>query len=197
MKLFHPANALLLAVLLSVSACGSEKKPQNQQPDPTADQQVNIPFAKDESDRLAAVEVPEEKLPDLSGLSKIEAEIFRRSIALQIPYYDVQYKWAEKANTITEGTEAAAAMKDYLNIQNEFARAMQRLDLEFVGKLDPNYQGSKAFEKAIDRYLENPELLKRIEFIMNSFRSLMERFKDDPACRSVLAEIERIANQPQ
>jgi hypothetical protein len=194
MKLSLPLCALLLAAAFHISGCGSEKKPQA---DSDSGQQVNIPFARQQPGEIAPVDVPEDKLPDLSGLSNIEAQIFKRSIALQIPYYDAQYKWAEHANSVTKGEDAAASMKAYLNIQNEFARAMQRLDLEFAGKIDPNYVGSKAFEKAIDEYMEDAELMRRIDFIVEAFQSLMVRFKKDPACQAVLAEIQRIAEQPQ
>ncbi|MBE0644013.1 MAG: hypothetical protein IH600_08025 [Bacteroidetes bacterium] len=185
---------LLLVSALTIAACGGEKKPE---PDPNARQAVNIPLAENQPNAINPVEVPEENLPDLSGLTEIERQIFKRSVALQVPYYDEQYKWAERANTINDGQEAAAALKEYMNIQNRFARSMQQLDLEFSGKLDPNYAGSKAFDKAIDQYMNDPNLMKRLDFIVESVASLMKRFKNDPACKSILAEVERLARQSQ
>lgn len=194
MKRSYLPIPILLTVVLLLSACGGEKKPE---PDPTARQKVNIPLAENQPNAINPVEVPDEALPDLSQLTEIEAQIFRRSVALQVPYYDAQYKWAEKANTITDGNDAAAALKEYMNIQNKFARSMQQLDLEFSSKLDPNYAGSKAFEKAIDDYMSDPTLMKRLDYIVQSVASLMQRFKDDPACKAILAEVERLARQSQ
>ncbi len=193
-KRTRPPILILLTAVLLLSACGGEKRPE---PDPTARQKVNIPLAENQPNAINPVEVPDDALPDLSQLTEIEAQIFRRSVALQIPYYDAQYKWAEKANTITDGNEAAAALKEYMNIQNRFARSMQQLDLEFSGKLDPNYAGSKAFEKAIDQYMNNPVLEKRLNFIVESVASLMKRFESDPACKAILAEIARLSSQSQ
>lgn len=187
--------ALIIVAAISLPACGSEKKPHAEQP--VAEQKVNIPFADEQSSTIHPVEVPADKLPDLSGLTDIEAQIFKRSISLQIPYYDVKYKWAEDANTITKGEAAAASMRRYLKIDDDFERSMQRLDLEFVGKIDPNYVASKAFDKAIDEYMKKAELVQRMEYVTKAFSNLMQRFQNDPACQPVLAEIERIARQPQ
>jgi hypothetical protein len=127
----------------------------------------------------------------------VEAAIFKRTIALQIPYYDMLEKWADNANKITKGADASAALRQYLNIQNEFTKSMQRVDLEFAGKIDPNYAGSPAFEKAIDQYMDNPGLIKKTEYIMQSYVNLMQRFKDDPACRDFFAEVERLSRESQ
>jgi len=158
---------------------------------------VNIPRAQAPAGGLQPVEVPADKLPDLSKISAVEAQIFKRTIALQIPYYDKLVKWADHANKIEKGTDAAVSLREYLNIQNEFTLAMQRLDLEFVGKVDPNYAGSKNFEKVVDEYMSDPELIKRTEYIMESYVSLMQRFKTDPACKDFFAEVERLARESQ
>lgn len=185
---------MLILASLGLTACGGEKKPGQ---DPDARQQVNIPRAEAPAGGLQPVDVPADKLPDLSKISAIEAQIFRRTIGLQIPYYDKLVKWADRANKIDKGTDAAVSLREYLNIQNEFAAAMQRLDLEFVGKVDPNYAGSKTFEKVVDEYMSDPELIKRTEYIMESYVSLMQRFKDDPACKDFFAEVERMARESQ
>ncbi|MFZ1729901.1 MAG: hypothetical protein WBQ23_12980 [Bacteroidota bacterium] len=186
--------ALLLIAALAFGACSSKQKPVV---DSEARQQVNIPVAEQQSGTIVPVDVPADKLPDLSGLTDVEAQIFKRSVGLQIPYYDAKFKWAEHANTITKGEEAAASIREYLKIDDEFERSMQRLDLEFVGKIDPNYVPSKAFDKAIDDYMKEADLVRRMEYVTNSFSSIMKRFKDDPACQKVLAEIEKIASQPR
>ena len=185
---------LLAATALLLPACGKEKKPE---PDPQASQPVNIPLAKEQGGLIKPVEVPAEKLPDLSKLSDVEAAIFKRTIGLQIPYYDMLEKWADQANAITEGEAAAVSLRQYLNIQNDFTKAMQRLDLEFAGKIDPDYAGSPAFEKAVDTYMDNPELIRRTEHIMQSYVGLMQRFRDDPACKDFFAEVERLARESQ
>ncbi|MBR9974737.1 MAG: hypothetical protein KFF77_04095 [Bacteroidetes bacterium] len=183
-----------VAVVLLLPACGGEKKPE---PDPEARQQVNIPLSKEQSGLIQPVEVPAEKLPDLSKLSEVEASIFRRTVGLQIPYYEILQKWADEANTITTGEAAAVSLRQYLNIQNDFARSMQRLDMEFAGKIDPEYAGSAAFEVAVDEYMNDPQLMKRTEYIMGSYTNLMQRFKDDPACKEFFAEVERLARESQ
>jgi hypothetical protein len=185
---------LLILAAIALAACGGEKKPAQ---DPDARQQVNIPRAQAPAGGLQPVEVPADKLPDLSKISAVEAQIFKRTIGLQIPYYDKLVKWADRANKIEKGTEAAASLREYLNIQNEFAAAMQRLDLEFAGKVDPNYAGSKTFEKVVDEYMSDPELIKRTEYIVESYVSLMQRFKTDPACKDFFAEVERLARESQ
>lgn len=185
---------LLAAVALLLPACGGEKKPG---PDPEARQQVNIPLAKEQTGLIQPIDVPAEKLPDLSKLSDVEAAIFRRTVGLQIPYYDMLAKWADEANAIKTGEAASASLRQYLNIQNDFAKSMQRLDLEFAGKIDPDYAGSAAFEKAIDEYMSDPTLIKRTEYIMGTYANLMQRFKDDPACKDFFAEVERLARESQ
>lgn len=187
-------TALVLGTVVLFAACGGEKKPAREQ---DMSPPLNIPLAKQQGGLITPIEVPADKLPDLSGLSDIEAEVFKRTIGLQIPYYDMLGKWADHANTITQGEEAAAALREYLNIQNDFTKAMQRLDLEFAGKIDPNYAGSPAFEKVIDRYMDDPALIEKTGHIMESYISLMQRFKDDPACRDFFAEVERIARESQ
>lgn len=187
-------TALVLATIVLFAACGGEKKPAQELESPP---RVNVPLAKEQSGLIKPIEVPVDKLPDLAGLSDIEAEVFKRTIGLQIPYYDMLAKWADHANTITEGEEAATSLREYLNIQNDFTKAMQRLDLEFAGKIDPNYAGSPAFEKVIDRYMDDPALIEKTGRIMNAYISLMQRFKDDPACRDFFAEVERIARESQ
>lgn len=187
-------SVLVLIAIFALGACGGEKKPEQ---DPDASQKVNIPLSSDQGGLIKPVEVPAEKLPNLSKLSDVEAAIFKRTIALQIPYYDLLEKWADNANKITKGTDAAASLKQYLNIQNEFTKSMQRMDLEFAGKIDPNYAGSPAFDKAVDQYMDNPELIKKIEYIMQSYINLMQRFKDDPACRDFFAEVERLSRESQ
>ena len=74
---------------------------------------------------------------------------------------------------------------------------MQRIDLEFAGKIDPNYAGSPAFDKAVNQYMDNPELIGKTEYIMQSYVNLMQRFKDDPACRDFFAQVERLSRESQ
>jgi hypothetical protein len=180
-------------VVFLLPACDKDQRPER---DENARQRVNIPLAEDQSD-IQPMAVPDEALPDLSGVSKVEAEIFTRTVALQIPYYEALVAWADNANTITEGDAAATSLRRYLTLQDEFAHAMQRLDLEFVGKVEPDYAGSAEFEEVVEEYMSNPELLRQTEYIIESYTRLLERFHDHPACKEIFAEIEQMVAEEQ
>lgn len=180
-------------VVFLFPSCDKDQRPEREE---VAQQHVNIPLAGEQRG-LQPVAVPDDALPDMSGISEIEAELFKQTIALQIPYYEALVKWADDANTITEGTAAATSLRGYLTLQNEFARSMERLDMTFAGKLDPDYAASPEFESVIDEYMGNPELLRQTKYIIESYTSLIERFHDDPACKEIFAEIERMSAEAQ
>ncbi|MBR9978316.1 MAG: hypothetical protein KFH87_09525 [Bacteroidetes bacterium] len=180
-------------VVFLLPACGKDQRPEQDEP---AQQHVNIPLAE-EQNGIQPVRVPDDVLPDLSGISDVEAQLFKRTIALQIPYYEALVTWADNANTVTEGSAAAISLRRYLTLQDEFAHSMERLDIEFAGKLDPEYVGSPAFENVVDEYMSNPELLRQTKYIIESYTGLIERFHDDPACQDVFAEIEQMSAAAQ
>jgi len=196
--------SLLLAALL-FTACGSDDKQQEQQQQ--APPRVNIPIAGDDggeqqqsedATQIEPVEqLDERSLPDLSKLSAIEKQIFLETVRRQVAYYDALEKWAAEAGTIKDGDAAAASIRRYIALQEEFARQLQQLDAQFAGKIDPNYAGSPEFAAVLDEYLGRPELIRQTERIMNTYAGMLQRFKDDPAFREVYAEIERMAREAQ
>ena len=187
-----------------LTACGGDKQSQEE----TAQQQqespvVRMPLAENDAsapseDDIKPLEnISEEKLPDLSKLSDVEREIFKKTISIQIPYYDALEKWADNANSIKTGSEAASALRTYIKLQDDFARQMQRIDAQFAGKLDANYQATEDFQRVLDVYMNDPELNRRTEYIMRSYMGIIQQYKDDPACKEVFADIERMAREAQ
>lgn len=193
---------LLAASLLT--ACGGDKQAQEDTAGQEESPVVRMPLAENQDvpapseDAIAPAEdIPEDQLPDMSKLSGVEKEIFKRTLSIQVPYYDALEAWADKANGIESGSEAAASLRKYITLQEDFARQMQRIDAEFAGKLDPNYQATPEFQRVLDTYMNDPELIRRTEYIMRSYMGIIQRYKDDPACREVFAEIERMAREAQ
>ena len=190
-----------LAILL-LTACGGEEQGQSgEQVTQHRGPRVNIPLAEDQDavdDEIPpAGRIPAEELPDLSGLPELERDVFMRTIQIQHPYYRALEQWADAANEITEGEAAATALRRYISLQDQFARRMQTLDLEFSGKLDPNYAGSAEFSRVVDAYMNGPRVMRQTEYIMQSYMSLIQRFRDDPACKDVFAELDRLARESQ
>ena len=195
---------LFLAAVL-ITGCGGDKKSQED----NAQQQdgspvVRMPLGENETapdpsaDAIKPVEnISEDKLPDLSKLSAIEKSIFKKTVSIQVPYYDALEKWADRANELKTGTEAAKSLRSYIKLQEDFARQMQGLDDEFAGKIDVNYTGSEDFQKVLEQYMGDPELMRRTEYIMRSYMGVIQRFKDDPACKDVFSDIEKMARQAQ
>ncbi|MCB2203904.1 hypothetical protein KQI65_04090 [bacterium] len=195
---------VLTIAALMVTACGSDKDKTEQSAQQEESPVVRMPFAEDSEvpepspDALAPAEnIPDEDLPDLSKLSTVERQIFRRTVSIQVPYYDALEKWADAANDIKKGSDAAKSLRKYIALQNDFAIEMQQIDAEFAGKIDANYQGSQEFQRVLDAYLNDPDLMRRTDYIMRSYMSLIQRFKDDPACKDVFADIERMAREAQ
>ncbi|MBN1446316.1 MAG: hypothetical protein JXA28_00175 [Bacteroidetes bacterium] len=192
-----------LAVALLLTACGGEETQQQAQDQTgqTRGTRVNIPLAEDQDavdDEIPpAGRIPAEELPDLSGLPEVERDVFMRTIQIQHPYYQALEKWADAANEITEGEAAATALRRYISLQDQFARRMQTLDIEFSGKLDPDYAGSAEFSRVVDAYMNGPKVMRQTEYIMQSYMSLIQRFRDDPACKDVFAELDRLARESQ
>lgn len=200
----------LFAAALILTACGEEDSKQ-QQTRQNAPPRVNIPLAEDQGDPNAGMspggdmegelaptgDIPEEKLPDLSGLEGVERELFVKTVQIQIPYYEALAQWADEAEQVTEGKEAAASLRRYIALQESFGRRMQKLDRQFTGQLDPNYTGSEEFSRVLDEYMNDPELLASTEKIMGAYMGLIQRFRDDPACKEVFADIERMARESQ
>ena len=195
----------LSLIALLFTACGGEDRGQNQAQQQTPPR-VNIPLAEDQSPApdaqedagiAPAEELPEGTIPDLSGLKDVEKELFVKTIKVQVPYYEALGAWADAANTVQDGNAAAASLRRYIALQESFARQMQKLDASFSGRLDPNYAGSAEFQRVLDVYMNDPDLLRRTEHIMKAYMGLIQRFRDDPACKEVFADIERMAREAQ
>ena len=165
-------------------------------PDPSASQPMNMPGVQPEIDETPDVSQLD-SLPGFAKLPDVEREIFRKTIILQIPYYERLERWANDANTIKSGRDASTALRTYIAYQDDFAEKMQVLDKEFQGKIDPGYLESKQFGKVVDAYMSDPQLTKRIEYIMQSYVSLLQRFKNDPACKEVFEDLNRMAAEAQ
>lgn len=199
----NKAFSLLLAAIL-LTACGGDKQAQEESAGQQESPVVRMPLAEDQSapspseDAIAPAEdISDDRLPDMSKLSGVEKQIFKKTVGIQIPYYDALEKWADNANSIEKGSDAAAALRKYITLQEDFARQMQRLDAEFAGTLDPNYQATPEFQRVLDSYMSDPELMRRTEYIMRAYMGIIQRYKDDPACKEVFAEIERMAREAQ
>jgi len=199
----NKAFSLLLAAIL-LTACGGDKQAQEESAGQQESPVVRMPLAEDQSapapseDAIAPAEdISDDRLPDMSKLSGVERQIFKKTVGIQIPYYDALEKWADNANSIEKGSDAAAALRKYITLQEDFARQMQRLDAEFAGTLDPNYQATPEFQRVLDSYMSDPELMRRTEYIMRAYMGIIQRYKDDPACKEVFAEIERMAREAQ
>jgi hypothetical protein len=178
--------------LLAVIACGNKEKPAV---DPSTMQPLNLP---PESGQNFAADVDVSGLDTIPGFSKlpeVEREIFSRTVQLQIKHYENLQRWADEANTAKTGRDATVSMRLYIAYLEDFEEKMKALDEEFSGKLSPRYAESKNFNSVVDAYMDNPDLQLRVEYIMNSFVSLMQRFQDDPACREVFADLQRIVGQ--
>lgn len=195
--------SLLLAATL-LTACGGDKQAQEESADQQESPVVRMPLAEDQSapapseDAIApADDISDDRLPDMSKLSGVEKDIFKKTVSIQVPYYDALEKWADNANSIEKGSEAATALRKYIRLQEDFARQMQRIDAEFAGKLDANYQATPEFQHVLDSYMNDPELMRRTEYIMRAYMGIIQRYKDDPACKEVFAEIERMAREAQ
>ncbi|GEM_PF-1427911 len=200
---------VLFTAAMILTACGGDDTEQ-QQAQQNTPPRVNIPLAEDQGDPNAGMspggtdgelaptgDIPEEKLPDLSGLEGVERELFVKTVQIQIPYYEALAQWADEAEQVTEGKEAAASLRRYIALQESFARQMQKLDMQFTGRLEPNYTGSEEFSRVLDEYMNDPELLASTEKIMGAYMGLIQRFRDDPACKEVFADIERMARESQ
>ncbi|MDT8325686.1 MAG: hypothetical protein RRA94_16345 [Bacteroidota bacterium] len=199
----NKALTLLLAAGL-LTACGGDKQEREENAARQESPVVRMPLAEDQSapapsdDAIAPAEnISDDQLPDMSKLNGVEKDIFKKTISIQMPYYDALEKWADNANSIESGNEAAAALRRYIKLQEDFARQMQRVDAEFAGKLDPNYQATPEFQRVLDTYMNDPELMRRTEYIMRAYMGIIQRYKDDPACKEVFAEIERMAREAQ
>lgn len=175
-------------------ACGNKEKPV---PDPSAMQPLNLP-PQTEQNYAADVDVSGlDSIPGFSKLPEVEREIFSRTVQLQVKHYENLERWADEANTAKTGRDASVSMRLYIAYLEDFEQKMKALDQEFSGKLSPKYAESKNFNSVVDAYMENPDLQRRVEYIMNSFVSLMQRFQDDPACRDVFADLQRMVGQAQ
>ncbi|HOJ03243.1 MAG TPA: hypothetical protein PK916_04495 [Bacteroidota bacterium] len=186
------AFCLPAIVTLLLVACGEKKQDA---PDPNARQKVNIPV-----ERNTEPEVDVSHLDTLRGLKQlpaVERELFLRTVQVQIPYYENLEKWADEANKIRDGKAAAISLRRYLDLQNAFELRRQKIDQEFAGRIDPNYAGSAEFNRVLERYLTSADVDRRGKYILESAVSLMQRFKDDPACQDIFAEIRAMSEQQQ
>ncbi|MCZ7555160.1 MAG: hypothetical protein M5R41_01990 [Bacteroidia bacterium] len=187
-------SIVLTVVSLLFIACGNKEKPV---PHPSAMQPMNLP-PQTEQHYAADVDVSGlDSIPGFSKLPEVEREIFSRTVQLQVKHYENLERWADEANTAKTGRDASVSMRLYIAYLEDFEQKMKALDQEFSGKLSPKYAESKNFNSVVDAYMENPDLQRRVEYIMNSFVSLMQRFQDDPACRDVFAELQRMVGQAQ
>ncbi len=194
----------LCITALMLTACGGDKQSQEEAAQQQESPVVRMPLAENDAapapseDDIKPIDnLSDEKLPDLSKLSEVERDIFKKTISIQIPYYDALETWADNANSIKTGSEAAAALRKYIKLQDDFARQMQRIDAQFAGKLDANYQATEDFQRVLDVYMNDPELNRRTEYIMRSYMGIIQQYKDDPACKEVFADIERMAREAQ
>jgi hypothetical protein len=134
---------------------------------------------------------------DISALTDIEKEIFDRTVRIQIPFYQRLTVWADSADRIMDGEHAASALRAYLRLQEEFGAAMGQLDKDIAGRVPADFEGSVAFNKAVDDYLARADMVRVTERITRSFTSLIARYRDNPACRNVMARIDRMSKSPQ
>jgi hypothetical protein len=184
----------LTVMLLAIAGCGSKEKPAA---DPSTMQPLNLP-PQTEQNPAADVDVSGlDSIPGFSKLPEVERDIFSRTVQLQVRHYENLERWADEANTAKTGRDATVSMRLYIAYLEDFEQKMKALDTEFSDKLPPRYAESKNFNSVVDAYMDNPELQRRVEYIMNSFVSLMQRFQDDPACREVFADLQRIVGQSQ
>jgi hypothetical protein len=187
LSLCLPAFVTILLV-----ACTEKKQDA---PDPNARQKVNIPVERNSEPVVDVSHL--DTLRGFKQLPTVEREIFRRTVQLQIPYYENLEKWADEANQVRDGKAAAISLRRYLDLQNAFALKMQKIDQEFAGRIDPNYAGSAQFNRVLDAYMKNADVDRRGKYILESAVSLMQRFKDDPACQDIFAEIRAMSEQQQ
>ncbi len=190
MRLLIP---FFLTVFLVLVACGSKEKPM---PDPSAQQPMNMPGVQ--PDVAEAADVSKlDTLPGFSKLPAVERDIFSRTIQLQVKHYANLERWADEANTVKTGRDASTSLRLYIAYLEEFEQRMKALDKEFVGKISPDYSESKQFNAVVEAYMSDPELQRRTEYIMNSLLSLMQHYKEDPACKDVFADLEKFFRQAQ
>ncbi len=182
---------LLVAAAFVLISCGSKDKPV---PEPAATQQLNLP----QGNVPDPVEVDVSALDSLPGFSKlpaVEQEIFSRTIQLQVKHYANLESWADEANTVKTGRDASTSLRLYIAYLEDFEKRMKALDQEFTGKLPPNYAETKQFNKVVEAYMTDADLQRRTEYIMNTLISLMQRYQNDPACKDVFAELQKMATE--
>jgi len=187
--------ACIFTALLLVACGDSQRTP----PDSAQEQ----PFAApgDMPDEMREAELGDlPKLDTLQGfadLPAIEREIFRETVALQIPFYDKMERWASQAHRVDDGRQASEMLRRYIELQNDFGKGMHELDEKYKDRIEPNYAGTEMFVRTLDNYMESPQMQRRIEFITHAYISLIQRFRDDPACQAVLSDISRMARESE